>query len=78
MGSIEYWHLYQSGQFVHFAALREATDRQWKEKLQQDTMSHLRHCADIVWNAVPGYISLVNLVYTITEHFEFADVAPPI
>ncbi len=35
-------------------------------------MSHLRHMRDIDWNAIPGYVSIVNLVYTITEYFEFA------
>jgi hypothetical protein len=72
MGSIEYWQLFQSGQFVHFAAVREATERQWRDKLQQETISHLRHLRNIDWDGVPGYISLVNLVYTITEYFEFA------
>lgn len=72
MGSIEYWQLFQSGQFIHFAAVREATESQWRDKLQTQTMSHLRHLKDIAWDAVPGFISLVNLVYTITEYFEFA------
>lgn len=72
MGSIEYWRLFQSGQFVHFAALREASERQWKDKLEEITMSHLHHRQDINWSEIPGYISLVNLVYTVTEHFEFA------
>ncbi len=35
-------------------------------------MSHLKHHSDTAWNVVPGYISLVNLVYSITEYFEFA------
>lgn len=72
MGSIECWQLFQSGQFVHFAALRETTERQWHGKLQQETMSHLRHMTNLDWDAIPGYVSLVNLVYTITEYFEFA------
>lgn len=72
MGSIEYWQLFQSGQFVHFAAVREATESQWRTKLQQQTMSHLRHIRFADWDVVPGYISLVNLVYVITEYFEFA------
>jgi hypothetical protein len=72
MGQIEYWRLYQSGQFAYFAAVSEAADANWRERLQQETMSHLRHRKDIDWNAIPGYISLVNLVYTVTEHFEFA------
>lgn len=72
MGSIESWRLFQSGQFIHYAAVREASEHQWREKLQNDTMSHLRHRSDIDWNSVPGYVSLTNLVYTITEYFEFA------
>jgi hypothetical protein len=72
MGSVEYWRLYQSGQFVHLAAVRETTETEWRPKLQADTMSHLSHVRDIDWDKVPGYISIVNLVYTVTEFFEFA------
>jgi hypothetical protein len=72
MGSVEYWRLFQSGQFVHYAAVREATESQWRAKLQKATISHLRHLRDIDWDSIPGYLSLVNLVYTITEYFEFA------
>ena len=72
MGNIEYWRLFQSGQFIHFSALREATERQWRIKLQEQTVSHLRHEQGIDWDIVPGFVSLVNLVYTITEYFEFA------
>jgi hypothetical protein len=72
MGEIEYWRLYQSGQFIHLAAVPEAVELRWREKLEQDTKSHLRHRNDINWSAVPGYVSLVNLVYTVTEYFEFA------
>jgi hypothetical protein len=71
-GSIEYWRLYQSGQFVHLAAVREASEAGWREKLQSATKSHLHYRNDIDWDSVPGYISLVNLVYTLTEYFEFA------
>lgn len=71
-GNIEYWRLYQSGQFIHFAAVREAAEHEWRAKLQRETMSHLSYRDDIDWDAVPGYISLVNLVYTVTEYFEFA------
>lgn len=72
MGSIEYWQLFQSGQFIHFSALREATEHERRDELQHDAQSHLSHIRDIEWNAVPGYIGLVNLVYSITEYFEFA------
>lgn len=72
MGSMEYWQLFQSGQFAHFAALREATEIEWRDKLQRDAKSHLGSLKNIDWSAVPGYISFVNLIYTITEYFEFA------
>lgn len=72
MGCIEYWQLFQSGQFVHLSAVREVTESQWHAKLQQETISHLRHMSNTDWDAVPGFISLVNLVYSITEYFEFA------
>jgi hypothetical protein len=72
LGSIEYWRLYQSGQFIHLAAVREAAEPNWREKLRRDALSHLQHRTDIAWDSVPGYISLVNLVYTLTEYFEFA------
>lgn len=75
MGSIEYWRLYQSGQFVHLAAVREVTEGQWRVKLQQETIGHLGRLSamrDKDWDSVPGYISLINLVYIVTEVFEFA------
>jgi hypothetical protein len=72
MGQVEYWRLYQSGQFVHLAAVSEAVQPKWQEQLKRDTMSHLRHRKEIDWTTVPGYVSLVNLVYTVTEYFEFA------
>jgi len=72
MGNIEYWRLFQSGQFIHFAALREASESGWRRKLHEQTMSHLRHYQDINWDSIPGYVCLTNLVYTVTEHFEFA------
>ncbi|SCZ86146.1 AlbA family DNA-binding domain-containing protein [Nitrosomonas mobilis] len=72
MGSMEYWYLFQSGQFVHFSALREATETEWRDKLQQATKSHLGRLGSVDWDTVPGYISLVNLIYTVTEYFEFA------
>jgi hypothetical protein len=72
MGGIEYWQLFQSGQFAHFAAVREAVKSSWRADLQEAAMSHLPSREDIDWDAVPGFISLVNLIYTVTEYFEFA------
>lgn len=72
LGNIEYWQLFQSGQFIHFAAVREATEEGWRRKLQQATANHLRHKPVSNWDEVPGFLSLVNLVYVVTEYFEFA------
>src|SRR5436309_4044427 len=39
-GQVEYWRLYQSGQFIHLAAVSEAVQQKWQEQLKRDTMSH--------------------------------------
>ena len=70
-GNIDYWQLFQSGQFIQLSAVREVSEHQWRGTLQEQAISNLRHLA-VEWEKVPGYISLVNLVYTITEYFEFA------
>ena len=72
MGSIEYWRFFQSGQFIYFGAVRESTESEWTARLRDWAKSHLRHLKDIDWNTVPGYISMVNLLYGFTEYFEFA------
>jgi hypothetical protein len=33
---------------------------------------HLRHMRDVDWQTVPGFISIINFLYTVTEIFEFA------
>lgn len=72
MGSIEYWRFFQSGQFVHLSAVREVTEDNWRGKLQEWVTSRLRHVKDVDWDRVPGFISITNLLYNITEYFEFA------
>lgn len=72
MSTIEFWRFYQSGQFVHWSAVREVTESQWHDKLQQTARRNLSHGQDIDSNAVPGFISIINLLYNVTEIFEFA------
>lgn len=72
MGHIEYWRFYQSGQFLHLFSVREATEPVWKKKLLEDMQSHLSYRRDINWDNVPGFISTTNLIYKLTEVFEFA------
>lgn len=71
MGTKEYWRLYQSAQFIHLFAVREATEPEWDQKLRRDTQSHLSHIPDLHIDSVPGFISLVNLFYTVAEITEF-------
>lgn len=72
MGHLEYWRFYQSGQFIHLFSVREAIEAGWREKMEADMKSHLSYMKDIEWNKVPGFISFLNFIYTVTEIFEFA------
>jgi hypothetical protein len=72
-GHIEYWRLYQSGQFVFRGSVVESANLEWRERLRGDTIAHLKHLgrnAEI--DSAPGFLSQTNMIYTITEYFEFA------
>ena len=69
-GHIEYWRLYQSGQFFTLMAVREAADERWAEQLRELARSHYGGAVKL--DAVPGFFSLLNFLYTVTEIFEFA------
>lgn len=71
-GTREYWRLYQSGQFLHLFSVREATEPQWRQKMQSHMQSHLSYMQGFDWTQVPGFISIVNFIYCVTEVFEFA------
>jgi len=68
MGHIEYWRFYQSTQFVYLGSVRETTERAWAEHLR--ATQHFMDREDIA--NVPGFISITNFVYNVTEIFEFA------
>lgn len=68
----EYWRLYQSGQFLHLSAVREALAAEWSAQLRQAAQTHASHRRDFAWGSVRGYLSLLNALYTVTEIFEFA------
>ena len=72
MGHYQYWRFYQSGQFIHLSSVREVTEKEWKKKLEADMKSHLSYMRDIDWEAIPGFISIVNFIYNVTEIYEFA------
>ena len=63
-GIIQYWYLFQSGQFFHRSALREATTPGFRDHLGRQVSSR--------WRNTRGFVSLENLVYTITDIFELA------
>ena len=72
MNHIEYWRLYQSAQFIHLFAVREAVEPQWRARLRHAAESHGSYVKEVDWDKVPGYFSLLNFLYTVTEIFEFA------
>lgn len=73
-GNVEYWRFYQSGQFLHLFAIYEASVQEFHEQLKATTRSHLgrREFEGFDWDSVPGFISITNFIYTVTEIFEFA------
>lgn len=70
-GRKEFWRFYQSGQFIHLFTVKE-TAPEWRSKLEEDTRFHLGDDENIDWSRVPGFISIINFLYTVTEIFEFA------
>jgi hypothetical protein len=72
LGEVEYWRLYQTGQFIHLHALEEAISTEWRERTREMTRNSLSHRSDIDWSKVPGFISYLNCLYRLTEIFEFA------
>jgi hypothetical protein len=70
-GRNEYWRLYQSGQFLHLASFRELEEG-WRIQLERETRSHLSFLEDVDWSSVPGFLHIQNVIYTLTEIFEFA------
>lgn len=69
MGHIEYWRLYQSGQFLHLFVAPEVAESSWQEKLRSRArvlIGPQRH------DQVRGFLSIVNVVWRISEIFEFA------
>jgi hypothetical protein len=68
MGHMEYWRLYQSGQFIHLFSVYEAAPEH-RKKLQSTAASHINRSD---WDKVPGFIHIRNFLFTLTEIYEFA------
>jgi hypothetical protein len=69
-GHREYWRLYQSGQFLHLFSMREALEPHWRRELENSWQA--AHDSTAERPQPRGFISLVNLLWTVTEVFEFA------
>lgn len=64
-GHIEYWRFYQSGQYIHLFAVKEEANLGFKEHVKSNLIS-------MDWTKIPGFISILNFIYSMTEIFEFA------
>ncbi|MCK4874178.1 MAG: hypothetical protein KAS72_15755 [Phycisphaerales bacterium] len=69
LGIHEYWRFYQSTQFVHLQAIREFTKQDWKQKLLAMTGNFAGSSGP---DKYPGCLSILNVLYTFVEIFEFA------
>lgn len=70
----EYWRFYQSGQFLHLFSVQEDANPEWREQLKASAKGHLNWGSEEQrdWNKVPGFLSVLNFLFTVTEVFEFA------
>lgn len=71
-GHLEYWRLFQSSQFIYLSSVREKTEKEWDTKLRKEFRPHLPRLNDGRMGEIPGFFSIPNFIYTITEFFEFA------
>lgn len=69
MGHLEYWRFYQSTQFLYLGSVREVTEPTWTAKIRDAMEWHAHGRVDI--GTVPGFLSVVECIYNITEYFEF-------
>jgi hypothetical protein len=64
----EYWRLYQSGQFIHLFGIWEADQSEWSDRLRAMVIRRGDH---LTQDDVPGVMSIINFIWTITEIYEF-------
>lgn len=72
MGHIEYWRMYYSGQFADLFSVREKTSSNWDEKLREEANQMMLMPKNIDVTDIPGFMSVLNLLCSVTEIFEFA------
>lgn len=70
MGHLEYWRFFQSAQFLYLSAVREVAEEDWDRKLRAGFASRVFPEVDV--ERIPGFFSIENFVYTVSEFYEFA------
>ena len=70
-GHIEYWRLYQSGQFIHLFAVRETTVPEFRMEIEENMKHNLGGLSVDDIKKIPGYILFVSITKRISEIFEF-------
>lgn len=70
MGHLEYWRFYQSTQFLYLGSVREVTEPEWETRIREAMKRRARGTVDV--DGVPGFLSLTESIYNVTEYFEFA------
>lgn len=67
----EYWRFYESAQLIHYHGVREQVDEGYRERIAEQTRRNLDWLKPD-WASVKGYLDIINVLYTVTEVFEFA------
>ena len=71
MEHFEYWRFYQSTQFLYLGSIQEFTETRWAANLRA-IMKAWAGLRGVNIDKVPGFLSLTNFIYNVTEYFEFA------
>jgi hypothetical protein len=62
--------MFQSGQFYYASTIRETVDSEWDREIKSAMSNHLEvRGVDI--KTIPGFISIINTIYSISEYIEF-------
>jgi hypothetical protein len=60
------------GNFCTFLAFVRQRNQNGEKKMESEMRSHLSYMDEVEWDKIPGFISIINFNYQITEIYEFA------
>lgn len=72
LSSYEYWRLYLSGQFIHLFRVEEYCNTEYANQLKSNINIYLSNSERNELKNIKGFISITNVIYKMTEIFEFA------